>query len=376
MSICCATTNNFMSSELQIPKKPSPRKSDSDNIINQNTSDVSPETEIERFEREFVKPLSKHVRSISFGENHAEPPLNLPPSPASQHSIPSSDGSVISDSNYDSGAFSRNSTPEPADKIQFRFQEEVEPLKSPPLVISMTNKLSNNKTGENNLDTIDGKLVLMCLSAAGQSSELKHQKECAEPDGVKSISASHLTWSAGTETLAKSKFHAKKQEPTMTITIGSSTRPCINDNDIQDDPLQSQSSLKLHDEGRIHVKMPHMGTSRLITPPKPPRMKLPTQTSERNRISTVILNRSNTSSSSPTHKYNSNTFQEDPSQEDLFHPIKSQSRHGRDGSFISDSNSCVYSVSSSATTSCGYQVTVNGQHHCPCQEEPLRGPHL
>merc|ERR1712096_30985 len=51
--------------------------------------------------------------------------------------------SIDSDSNYDSGAFSRNSTPEPGLALP-----PAEPLKSPPLVISVNrnNQLSSIST--------------------------------------------------------------------------------------------------------------------------------------------------------------------------------------------------------------------------------------
>ena len=353
------------------PIKPtSPRISDTHYVRNIKTICVS--SEIKSFPKEFVESLSSSLRDASLDDNlkdtiqlQRDQPVNFSLTPTFLDGIASSTSSLISDSNYDSGAFSRNSSPELTLDLQNRFHEEVEPLKSPPLVLSVTHNgdLPTYRRDKDD-DTIDVKLVLLCLSAAAESSQfdcLKHAVECGEPDAVQTNTAVHVIRPDDTETEAKSKVPAKESCSAVTVTIGSSTRLCINDT--QDDPLQSQSlpnlnsfksesGLKLDQDGRGRIKMPHMGTSRLVTPTKPPHIKPPTLSLERNRISTVLLTRSSTSNSSvfsPTPKYNSPT-----SKEDILQPLPY--RNVRGGSCSSDS--------SSGVSSCTDTVTVNGSHHC------------
>ena len=89
-------------------------------------------------------------------ERFSIPPLNLPQTPDSVR-VYSSAVSVDSDSNYDSGAFSRNTTPEPALHMPIG-----EPLQSPPLVMSInrSNLCKDNASTlrhDEDIETRDGK---------------------------------------------------------------------------------------------------------------------------------------------------------------------------------------------------------------------------
>ena len=89
-------------------------------------NDESIEIEIERFEKQFIEPLSEQLRNIDF-----------------QH-LQSKEDFVNSDPSCDSGTFSRNTTPDPINVQKLKLQDNVEPLKSPPLVMSIMD--TNKKT--------------------------------------------------------------------------------------------------------------------------------------------------------------------------------------------------------------------------------------
>ena len=217
------------------------------------------------------------------------------------------DDSLISDSNYDSGAFSRNSTPEP-DMLTLRRQNilmsEVAPLLSPPLVMSVSRTQSRHNT---------------CLTLPG---------------------------TRGT------RGNTRDDQPSpVTVSIGATTRLCVNDTSstlYQSLPnlTKSESKLLHHTRTSKTPHMPHMGTSRLVTPPKPPRIRsvlinnhTSTMDKQRNKISTstVMLNRSNTSIG-----YVSREF--DPTEDNQ---NKSKLlRSARESSCGSDTSSGVFSLGS------------------------------
>lgn len=287
-------------------------------------------------------PRGHHVSSYFRLPEHAEESES---GNASRRS-PSFNDSVMSDSNYDSGAFSRNSsptchrsrvsTPEPVATPEIlstprgdKFHRYVSPLVSPPLVLSVTRQSR----------------VRTC--------------HVTRPETV----------SSGRGPMSASP---------VTVSIGASTRLCINDND-KYQSLPNLAMLKRSDTrlglGGVHpagtgtavkmmTKMPHMGTSRLTTPPKPPRVRSVMMMSnshsslERPRISTstaALLTRSNTSVGVYKEQDRSPSFP----------------RSARDGSCGSDTSSGVFSVASVSSSdhdapSMGppqhYRVTVNGQH--------------
>jgi len=163
-----------------------------------------------------------------------------------------------------------------------------------------------------------------------------------------------------------------------------------------------------HDTGRARGKMPHMGTSRLVTPPKPPRLTTPTRSVERNKISTVVLNNNNSTSTPLSRSSSSHTSSKvgskiktsfdssftavsskgrgssfhvkksNPFREEILRmqPIKKEvlARSGRASSSSSDGSSGVHS--GSCSDSCSWsQVTVNGQHlHCDASSEKSGRP--
>jgi hypothetical protein len=100
MSICSMSANKKNLSQIQIQKTTFPLKIGSDQIHIVNKSEVLPEFEIERFEKEFIEPLSQLNRSKSFDTLTS-----------------------TSDCSHDSGAFSRNTSPEQS--MKFLLQEQV-----------------------------------------------------------------------------------------------------------------------------------------------------------------------------------------------------------------------------------------------------------
>ena len=233
------------------------------------------------------------------------------------------DDSMVSDSNYDSGAFSRTSTPELRPVMMMRNKlSEVAPLLSPPLVLSVSRSHPPSDTTRT-LDTL----------------------------------------------------HEARASP-VTVTIGTTTRLCVNDEEeagarwgqYQSLPNLARSDTRLM--ARPRVTRPHMGTSRLLTPPKPvrvrsvminshnsslerPRSKITTSTS-------VLLHRSSTSVGFNSSVNLSKYRQGAPEAEAL----SSVMRGARDTSCGSDTSSGVFSAASLEThnhvSSC--KVTVNGQH--------------
>ena len=240
------------------------------------------------------------------------------------------DDSMVSDSNYDSGAFSRTSTPELRPVMMMRNKlSEVAPLLSPPLVLSVS----------------------------------RSHPPAPTPDG-------DTMRRPGLDTL-----HEARASP-VTVTIGATTRLCVNDEEeagarwgqYQSLPNLARSDTRLM--ARPRVTRPHMGTSRLLTPPKPARVRSVMINSHnsslerpRSKITTstsVLLHRSSTSVGFNSSVNLSKYRQGAPEAEAL----SSVMRGARDTSCGSDTSSGVFSAASLEThnhvSSC--KVTVNGQH--------------
>ena len=265
---------------------------------------------------------------------------------------PSINESIMSDSNYDSGAFSRNSTPEPSARDngwRNKSLAEVAPLISPPLVLSVSRSRHN-----------------------------------------------HLPPTTGNRNNRPGLTRDDQPSP-VTVTIGATTRLCINDLPTHNKSTQYQSLPNLHlvrqdTQSRMTpvrmTKMPHMGTSRLLTPPKPPRVRSviisnPHSSLERPRnkisTSTVLLNRSNTSvgyfplpDKQARHRSSRQFVPDDIQEETVMADTKTKLpspllRTLRDTSCGSDTSSGVFSVvDTGAGTNFDHKhtckVTVNGQH--------------
>ena len=241
------------------------------------------------------------------------------------------DDSMVSDSNYDSGAFSRTSTPELAPAMRNKLSE-VAPLLSPPLVLSVSRR-SHNPT----------------------------------PADTNSLSDTLAMRRPRLDTL-----HEARASP-VTVSIGVTTRLCVNDQEEPGDArsqFQSLPNLARSDAALVTRPRPRMGTSRLLTPPKPARVRSVIINSHnsslerpRSRITTstsVLLNRSNTSVGFNS-SVNLNKYRLGP---EAAEPLSSVMRGVRDTSCGSDTSSGVFSAASLETHnrvhSC--KVTVNGQH--------------
>ena len=238
------------------------------------------------------------------------------PAPASPQ--PPSPVSTAS-SNYDSGAFSRTSTPDPvpapaspppaADTS--RLLAAVPPLVSPPLVLSV--------------------------------SRLRRPAPRAASPRV-SPRVAHVSVSP------------------VTVSIGGSTRLCVGAQSA--DQYQSLPNLAARWQGSPKAaKVPHMGTQSLLSPPKPPRVRglldscgaASHSSLERPRprisTSTALLSRSHTSVGVSTARPGVTRLQ----SATTLHP--DCARTARDTSCGSDTSSGVYSL---GPDTC--RVTVNGQH--------------
>ena len=97
----------------------------------------------------------------------------------------------------------------------------------------------------------------------------------------------------GMDKVTDSEMPDDQHGPSVTGTM------CMESN--QDDSSPPQNKINDND-GIVSGKMPHMGTSMLVSPMKPPRTKRQKYFQERNRISTVIINptQQNISTTHPT----------------------------------------------------------------------------
>jgi len=195
----------------------------------------------------------------------------------------------------------------------------------------------------------------------------------------------------------KRKRRQASSPPRVTVTVGSSTRINMNSREEEEEVEEVEGGLDgtyslpnlslLRAEAR--ARRPHMGTSRLVTPPKPPRRTTPTRSVERPKISTVLLptysNNVNTNNTNNTMSTTDNTNSMDQSSFTAVSSLSSSTflvrhsnpwreevlrmgvpkvtlvRHGRGSSCTSEESS---GVSSCCSADCASQVTVNGQHHC------------
>jgi len=395
VSICYNPTNRTLSPRFKLSKFRFQAEQSKEDSRNDNTADVSAEFEIERFEREFVAPLSARLCDTNLSEDQFSIPplnLNLPQTPDSVR-VYSSAVSVDSDSNYDSGAFSRNSTPEPAPHLP-----PGQPLQSPPLVISVKrgNQSSTLTNPERGFENANGNLPLPHMTAGKKFDGLEQVDEGDEPDSAELGAGVTNIRLGGMHKINKSKEPVEKSEPAVTVSVGSATKLFVRDLHSQSLPImktfRSESGLRLDHDGRPRVTMPHMGTSRLLSPQKPPRLNPPSRSLERNRISTVKLNNLNSPvspvlSSTPKHRMTRQSPANNPKFETSFTAVSgkgdafyvrtsnpfrddilrlnplTKEQLSRGSSCSSDASS---GVSSGCTDSlcCGSQVTVNGQHHC------------
>ena len=185
----------------------------------------------------------------------------------------------------------------------------------------------------------------------------------------------------------------------VTISIGSSTKLHVNEESekkyVSLSNLESRtrhedgfislgnysSESKLGRDGRARTRIPYMGTSRLGTPPME-RVNTPPRSLERNRISTVFLQKtstptqgSRTDPGSPGGVQQTESFyvrRATPFLRDILNiggnskdglpRSKDEVRGRRAGSTTSQTSSQESSGVSSC--SCSSVVTVNGQHHC------------
>ena len=111
------------------------------------------ENEIERFQKQFIEPLSNQVGSMRFQQPK--------------------EGSITSDTSCDSGTYSRNTTPEPVNESKLRLQDKVKSLKSPPLVMSV---VGENKKTLTDQDEVNGSQILAWLPLLHQASNTGLQK--------------------------------------------------------------------------------------------------------------------------------------------------------------------------------------------------------
>ena len=371
MSICYfpATGTKTLSPRFTLPRLRFNSESKED------TWKDNAETEKDVFESEVVAPLSTSLHNTSVRETRipAEeqndvPPLHLPRTPDSVRLF-SSGLCADTDSTYDSGAVPQHSTPEPVLTLPAG-----DPLQSPPLVISVNKNTSlllgdrgEGDTAEDAMeekDHTDGMIADSCI-AYNDIDEGKIAKNDRES---RAVAASRL----------------------FIRDLQSQSLPILR-------TVRSESCSRLEYEGKSRVTMPHMGTSRLLSPQKPPRLNPPFRSLERNKISTVKLN-SLTAPNSPilssTPKHHSITNQSpvmrdvklersftavsskegafyvrtsNPFRDDILrmNPLtKEQLKRG--GSCSSEASSGVSSGCTDSSCIGSQEVTVNGHHHCYC----------
>lgn len=164
-SLYCSTQRETLQETSQVPKK------------NKLSRKKKKENEIEIFERKFLSPLSSQVSSTRILITHgSETPVSVSPAPVmSSVRGPASSGSSVAhvrvlrtsskDSDCDSGAYSRSSSPEPIYERLDRSCEKLDEkftLQSPNLVLSVIK--------ENYKAKVNSNLLLSCLNEAGKSS--------------------------------------------------------------------------------------------------------------------------------------------------------------------------------------------------------------
>ena len=312
-----------------------------------------------------------------------------------QPALHSSSNSVISSvdsSNYDSGAFSRTSTPELSHQFQ-RLQAQIyqhnlqlsnnnnnnnaksslalaSPLNAPKLVMQACNIASNSDDddddAEESRDSVDAKFILNCLNAASMPSTFQQQQQQQQ-------SLQHPMSHQQQQLLLQSpsrNFQSLNLSSDVSITIGSNTKLTITPN-VMSNVTSPSTNLR-----RSRSGLPVLGTAGLnnnnsnssclavadasTSPMKPAR-------TSRSKISTVYL-------ASPSSLPRTGSVQAIPRELMLLPP----SRAGGGGGLNRSESSVTLTNTSSTTTNnqcdpkcCLERVTVNGQHHCGAQQQSL-----
>lgn len=206
---------------------------------NKISSNRKAENEIEIFERKFLRPLSSSSSSTrivikdgastchqpqvpakvqSKVQSKVQPPVMSPPPAASQVPGGSAQPQHVrvlrtesKDSDCDSGAYSRSSSPEPIYERLDRSCEKLDgkvPLQSPNLVLSVIK--------ENVKSKINSNLLLSCLNEAGKSSLF------CSLDSLNQISSQPLPFK---KNAARRKSSI---DPPVTVTVGSHTHLSVS----------------------------------------------------------------------------------------------------------------------------------------------------
>ena len=112
--------------------------------------------------------------------------------------------------------------------MKFLLQEEVEPLKSPPLVISVTNKIQKLEQ-----DMVDSRHVLAWLAAVGQPSKIEGWK-----NGQGNYVSRVMKYD-GMDTVAESEMPDDQHVPSVTGTM------CIQSKQDDSSPPQTEAIKNL-----------------------------------------------------------------------------------------------------------------------------------
>ena len=262
-----------------------------------------------------IMPLHPHHQAYSSGDDSGRPSGNSGSgtsggAASTKKDSSSSSNSVISScsseaeeegSNYDSGAFSRTSSPEAASApisallnsstMSISRLPPTEPLCAPSLVIAACLEYGVPMGNPADLDAVDASFVLSCLSAASKSSSSSKTSD-------------------------------------VSVTIGANTKLTISP-DFEQGSGKRSGQLR-----RSRSGLPVLGTTALQRTESPSK-----KVTQRNKISTVYLN-SLTGVSSPTS-------------------VPHRNRVARSESIVT-----VSGVSQRRVCECTERVTVNGQHHC------------
>ena len=262
-----------------------------------------------------IMPLHQHHQAYSSGDDSGRPSGNSGSgtsggAASTKKDSSSSSNSVISScsseaeeegSNYDSGAFSRTSSPEAASApisallnsstMSISRLPPTEPLCAPSLVIAACLEYGVPMGNAIDHDAVDAAFVLSCLNAASKSSSSSKTSD-------------------------------------VSVTIGANTKLTIS-------PEFEQGHGKRSGQlRRSRSGLPVLGTTALQRNESPSK-----KVTQRNKISTVYLN-SLTGVSSPTS-------------------VPHRNRVARSESIVT-----VSGVSQRRVCECTERVTVNGQHHC------------
>jgi len=158
-SLYCSTQRETLQETSQVPSK------------HKLSRKKKKENEIEIFERKFLAPLSSQVSSTRIVISHgSEAPVMSSDRGTASSSVSSAAHVRVlrtssKDSDCDSGAYSRSSSPEPIYERLDRSCEKLNekfPLQSPNLVLSVIK--------ENYKAKVNSNLLLSCLNEAGKSS--------------------------------------------------------------------------------------------------------------------------------------------------------------------------------------------------------------